>query len=60
MKVDIQFNCDNAAFTDYPDIEIERILRSLADTLRDNPNMDGTAIMDVNGNNVGEFCIFDD
>jgi len=62
MDIRISINCDNGAFDDYnAGAEIARILRSLANAFgvnvaarREIDDMDGTKIMDANGNKVGK------
>jgi len=53
----VTINLDNAAFDDDWEYEAVRILRQLADRIRDGQHDDTTVLMDVNGNRVG--CAFD-
>jgi hypothetical protein len=57
MKFSLTFDCDNAAFDDFPESEIARILRSVADRVDDGDRDPGGLIFDVNGNHVGEWNI---
>ena len=52
MKVSIEFNTDNAAFSDFPAEEIRRILALLPDRMQPE---DSGVIIDVNGNGIGEW-----
>ena len=52
MKVLIEFNTDNAAFSDFPVEEIRRILTKLPDKMQPD---DSGVVIDVNGNGVGEW-----
>lgn len=54
----VEFNTDNAAFTDGKESEIARILRVIAHKVGD--GSDGGPVMDCNGNKVGSFEIFED
>lgn len=51
MKVLIEFNTDNAAFTDHPDAH-GLILRELALLIKENQS---GIIRDINGNTVGKW-----
>jgi hypothetical protein len=58
MNLRIQFNMDNAAFTEHDDErpEAARVLRKLADLIENGrPMTDGVSypVYDVNGNDVG-------
>ncbi len=54
MQFTINMTCDNAAFEDNPEREVARILRNLAQTLRNGPaSRFYETIFDVNGNDVG-------
>ena len=64
MEVTIRIDCDNAAFDDYPGEELARILRKLADEIKDDgPHgcyTPSVALRDANGNTVGEYVVFHD
>lgn len=51
-KFTLVINCDNAAFDDR-NIEVGRILRKLADRIERDQFIDGSPLMDVNGNRCG-------
>ena len=55
MQVNIQFNTDNSAFDDTPEIEVSRILRALAGRIRADGIPEELPIIDINGNRVGQF-----
>lgn len=57
--VNITIETDNAAFEDYPSVEVASILRSLADRLDVSSldDMDGRSLMDSNGNRVGKISV---
>ena len=62
MKLTLEINMDNAAFgEDYDNPEWQpeaaRILRKVADRIES--GSDGGGIVDINGNKVGEWGIFD-
>jgi len=48
MEYRIVINCDNAAFEDYPNDEIIRILKTIIDS-----NLKRNNLFDINGNKVG-------
>lgn len=52
MKMTIEFDMDNAAFTDWPEKEIERILHKIASDVTAS-DVYYRAIMDTNGNRIG-------
>ena len=52
----IEFECDNAAFSEYPQAECVRILNDITDKLTYNGQTDGI-IFDVNGNRIGQWCL---
>ena len=52
MKATITIETGNAAFSDYPEFEIARILRKLADRIEDR-GIEDTSICDINGGRVG-------
>ncbi len=57
MKIVIEINCDNAAFEDDFEGEVERILKQV------NPNLvfhRPIVLYDVNGNSVGSATMTDD
>ena len=58
MKLTIEMNCDNAAFTEMPGMEAGRILAKLARRLQE-MGLDNYPLMDGNGNRVGD-CKFDE
>ena len=55
MKITIEM--ENAAFHPDPLYEAVRILRKLADSLEQGHGINGTALMDINGNKVGHCQI---
>ena len=61
MRVSLSIDCDGDAFyVADPEHEIVRILRSLADRIEHAPTadqLDGEAIVDVNGNTVGKLSV---
>ncbi len=58
MEFIIKIQCDNAAFTNDPELEIARILRTAARHLETDglKALDNAALMDANGNKVG-ICL---
>lgn len=58
MEFKLSFKMDNAAFSDYPKTEVERILRGVA-KLVVNGSVGGN-VHDYNGNRVGSFEIIED
>lgn len=63
MRVIIEFDCDNAAFSEIDGNgtsgEIARILRELAEVLEISGLHSERPLFDVNGNRVGEFRLVD-
>ena len=60
MNITIKINCSNAAFVDNEAAEVARILSTLADEVRQLPDLhpgDYEALRDINGNKVGEFKV---
>jgi hypothetical protein len=56
MKVLIDIDCSNAAFEDFPDAEVARILREAADKVSGPKKVgDSFALRDINGNTVGSL-----
>lgn len=53
MKFKLEFDCDNAAFGDYPEDEIVRILKVTARKIEENGIGSRLRILDLNGNSVG-------
>ena len=51
----IEFITDNAAFDEYGDAEVRRILEEIADKVERGYGYD--AIMDINGNHIGSWSI---
>lgn len=51
----IQFSTGNAAFEEYGDVEVRRILEKIADQVEH--GHDHGSIMDINGNKIGEWSI---
>lgn len=54
----LEIKTDNAAFTDYREGEIARILSNLGENLEEvnlNPDGDSGVLVDANGNRVGEW-----
>ena len=49
----IQFDTDNAAFEEYGDAEVRRILEEIADKVEH--GYDHGSIMDINGNKIGSW-----
>jgi hypothetical protein len=58
MKFQIEINIDNAAFQPSHEIELNRILMNLANTISLEQRMDGN-LRDLNGNTVGFWEISD-
>jgi len=56
MKFSLEVKMDNAAFTDYPGTELRRILADLIERVTP-ANGSGGAIMDINGNRVGDWQV---
>ena len=56
MKVTIDIECDNAAFTGAPELEVERILNELARKVG-GEGMKNIKLYDVNGNSVGTMKV---
>lgn len=58
----VKFDTDNDAFEGAGrDYEIARILRAMADRIEDHGCPTAPAIVrDVNGNNIGRFCLSND
>lgn len=52
MSFSLEFETDNDAFAENPEIEIARILRAVADNVS---GADGGYIRDVNGNHIGTW-----
>jgi len=50
----IMIKTDNEAFGEFPEVEVARILRKLADKIETNGGLDDVSLMDVNGNKVGK------
>ncbi len=57
MKATITVQMDNEAFTDYPASELARILRDLSEKVE--AGIMVCAVMDGNGNRVGQFEVTD-
>lgn len=55
MGLKIEFETDNAAFDDAPEIEAARILRDLADKLESHGHYLSMNVRDVNGNTIGRI-----
>lgn len=55
-QITITIKMDNAAFTEYPDGEVVRILQDLAAKVFERGLVD-MPCMDINGNKVGEFKV---
>jgi hypothetical protein len=56
MTFTINMTCDNDAFADMPELEVARILRSIATKLEFNkPSGFYETIFDDNGNDVGRW-----
>jgi hypothetical protein len=59
-KVTVEIRCDNAAFEHFPENEVGRILRKLANNIEKGGLDDAPCIqslIDLNGNVVGEVKI---
>ena len=54
MKYQIEIKTDNAAFNDYPNLEVARILKDLAGKAEAGDSLN-IPLYDLNGNKVG-FC----
>ena len=52
MKFVLEIKCDNAAFADWPENEVARILRELSKKLEED-GLPFATLYDYNGNNVG-------
>jgi hypothetical protein len=63
MKIIITINCDNAAFTEDPSVEVARILQKYAARLRESypplEDLEGDTLRDINGNTVGAVQVVD-
>ena len=57
MDFKLSFNMDNDAFVAYPEGEVDRILRDIANRILDGRVYD--SIRDYNGNKVGEWSFSD-
>ena len=56
MDIKITINTDNAAFEDYPHVEVARILHKMANSTESDGCLlcvDNYPVMDINGNTVG-------
>ena len=51
----IEFSTDNAAFDEYGDAEVRRILEDIADRVQRGYGYG--AIMDINGNHIGTWSL---
>ncbi len=64
MKITIEINTDNAAFAPHEEIEVARILIRLTDKMMDEGRklgqLDGQALMDINGHRVGSIKVTED
>ena len=49
----IEFTTSNAAFDEYGDYEVARILEDIAEKVK--AGRSGGVIMDINGNRIGEW-----
>ena len=56
MRMEIEFNMDNAAFEEAPEEEVNRILNVIGSKVMN--GFVGGAIHDVNGNNIGNWDIW--
>jgi len=56
MKFTLEINLGNAAFEDYPEIELSRILCDIAYSIRDN-GLNSWNVQDCNGNTVGRMTL---
>lgn len=59
MKITITIHCDNAAFDGAPEVEVYRILTSVAQRCLQNSvqDLDGRPLQDINGNSVGRVVV---
>ncbi len=61
MTVTITIECDNAAFSEYPEMEVVRILGTYVEKLerrgRRLAESDGVRLFDINGNWVGSVSV---
>ena len=55
MKFTLNINMDNAAFSEYPEDELKRLLEEIAPRAG-NGKLEDT-VFDINGNNVGSWDI---
>ena len=60
MKATLTIQMDNAAFGEYPEQELARILRRLAGDVYSEQNRDHFPLFDRNGNTVGSLTIEED
>ena len=58
MKFELNINMDNAAFTEFPESELERCLDDVSRKVVNGETY--SSVMDINGNNVGKWEIFVD
>ena len=58
MDFKLEINMDNAAFTEYPEEELSRILADAGNKITDGHT--SAHIYDINGNNVGNWEILTD
>ena len=68
MKFKLEIKCDNAAFADYPEMELARLLELTAHKLKNDPNHSvdcliyneaSEILVDENGNKVGTYKLTD-
>ena len=56
MKIRIEIECNNDAFSEYPQLEVKRILEQIGEQLSiccDVGEMSHLQLFDINGNKVG-------
>lgn len=56
MNFKLTVDCNNDAFEPFPNDELARILRRLADRLDSAASPDAGTLADANGNTVGSFA----
>ena len=59
MKITITITCDNSAFDGAPEVEVYRILTSVAQRCLQNgvQDLDDLPLKDINGNTVGKVVV---
>lgn len=60
MKFTVEIECDNAAFADWPGLEVARILRDVANRVDGDAEGTHGTCRDANGNRVGSWAFTPD